>query len=98
MPSTVQSRTADGIARVGENRHYGNCRSAEEQVEETHHEQVIVNTYQIDFKPHFHLFKTGNEPLFMISELAELGELEVQVFTDAIPDIKELTTDEWRKL
>lgn len=74
--------------------------AGEEQVEETHHEQVIVNTYQIDFKPHFHLFKTGNEPLFMISELAELGELEVQAFTDAIPDIKELTSDEcflyWR--
>jgi len=74
--------------------------AGEEQGDETHLEQVIVNTYQIDFKPHFHLFKTGNEPLFMISELAELGELEVQVFTDAIPDIKELTTDEcflyWR--
>jgi two-component system chemotaxis sensor kinase CheA len=74
--------------------------AGEEQGEETHHEQVIVNTYQIDFKPHFHLFKTGNEPLFMISELAELGELEVQAFTDAIPDIKELTSDEcflyWR--
>lgn len=74
--------------------------AGEEQGEETHHEQVIVNTYQIDFKPHFHLFKTGNEPLFMISELAELGELEVQVFTDAIPDIKELSSDEcflyWR--
>lgn len=63
-------------------------------------EQATINTYQIDFKPHFNLFKTGNEPLFMISELAELGELEVQVFTDTIPDIKELTTDEcflyWR--
>lgn len=74
--------------------------ASEVQADETHLEQVIVNTYQIDFKPHFHLFKTGNEPLFMISELAELGELEVQVFTDAIPDIKELTTDEcflyWR--
>ena len=74
--------------------------ASEVQGDETHLEQVIVNTYQIDFKPHFHLFKTGNEPLFMISELAELGELEVQVFTDAIPDIKELTTDEcflyWR--
>ncbi len=73
---------------------------SEAVVAEASVEQVIINTYQIDFKPHFHLFKTGNEPLFMISELAELGELEVQAFTDVIPDIKDLTTDEcflyWR--
>lgn len=59
-----------------------------------------VNTFQIDFKPHHHLFKTGNEPLFMISELAELGELETQAFLDDIPDIKDLSSDEcylhWR--
>jgi len=58
------------------------------------------NTYQIDFKPHQHLFKTGNEPLFMISELAELGELETHVFYDEVPDITELSSDEcflhWR--
>ncbi|KPZ61263.1 chemotaxis protein CheA [Pseudoalteromonas sp. P1-7a] len=59
-----------------------------------------INTFQIDFKPHHHLFKTGNEPLFMISELAELGELETQAFLDDIPDIKDLSSDEcylhWR--
>ncbi|KTF15029.1 chemotaxis protein CheA [Pseudoalteromonas carrageenovora] len=58
------------------------------------------NTYQIDFKPYQHLFKTGNEPLFMISELAELGELETHVFYDEVPDITELSSDEcflhWR--
>jgi two-component system chemotaxis sensor kinase CheA len=58
------------------------------------------NTYQVDFKPHPHLFKTGNEPLYMISELAELGELETQVFYDAIPDIDSLHAEEcflaWR--
>ncbi|ASM51445.1 two-component system, chemotaxis family, sensor kinase CheA [Pseudoalteromonas espejiana DSM 9414] len=59
-----------------------------------------LTTFQIDFKPHHHLFKTGNEPLFMISELAEMGELEKQVFLDDIPDIKDLSSDEcylhWR--
>lgn len=62
--------------------------------------EAEVNTFQIDFKPHHHLFKTGNEPLFMISELAELGELETQAFLDDIPDIKDLSSDEcylhWR--
>ncbi|TMO58754.1 chemotaxis protein CheA [Pseudoalteromonas aurantia] len=58
------------------------------------------STFQIDFKPHPHLFKTGNEPLYMISELLELGELETNVFYDAIPDFENLSPDEcflsWR--
>ncbi|BBN82823.1 chemotaxis protein CheA [Pseudoalteromonas sp. A25] len=62
--------------------------------------EVTQSTYQIDFKPKPHLFKTGNEPLFMISELGELGEIETQVFHDAIPDIEQLHPDEcflsWR--
>lgn len=63
-------------------------------------ETLSVNTYQIYFKPHPHLFKTGNEPLYMISELAELGELETEVFYDAVPDIDSLNAEEcflaWR--
>ncbi|RZQ54679.1 chemotaxis protein CheA [Pseudoalteromonas phenolica] len=63
-------------------------------------ETLSANTYQIDFKPHPHLFKTGNEPLYMISELAELGELETEVFYDAVPDIDSLNAEEcflaWR--
>lgn len=58
------------------------------------------NTYQIDFKPHHHLFKTGNEPLYMISELEELGELEVTAFYDEVPEITNFSSDEcflhWR--
>lgn len=63
-------------------------------------EQTSSNTYQIDFKPHHHLFKTGNEPLYMISELEELGELETTVFYDEVPEITDLSSDEcflhWR--
>ncbi|MGB1292857.1 MAG: chemotaxis protein CheA [Pseudoalteromonas sp.] len=59
-----------------------------------------LNTFQIDFKPHHHLFKTGNEPLYMVSELAELGDLDVVVFHNEVPDIKELAPDDcylsWR--
>ncbi|NMM40702.1 chemotaxis protein CheA [Pseudoalteromonas arctica] len=62
--------------------------------------QLALNTYQIDFKPHHHLFKTGNEPLYMISELAELGDLETQAFHNEIPDITDLSADDcflsWR--
>ena len=62
--------------------------------------QPEFNTYQIDFKPHHHLFKTGNEPLYMISELAELGDLETLAFHNEIPDITDLSADDcflsWR--
>ena len=58
------------------------------------------DTYQIDFKPHHHLFKTGNEPLIMISELEQLGELDTTVFYDEVPEITNLSSDEcflhWR--
>ncbi|CAH9058680.1 Chemotaxis protein CheA [Pseudoalteromonas holothuriae] len=71
------------------------CESNDEKADE-----ITQSTYQIDFKPKAHLFKTGNEPLFMISELGELGEIETQVFHDAIPDIAQLHPDEcflsWR--
>jgi len=72
---------------------------APEQAPETVRESSF-NTYQIDFKPHHHLFKTGNEPLYMISELAELGELETQAFQDDVPDITNLAPEDcflsWR--
>lgn len=62
--------------------------------------QPEFNTYQIDFKPHHHLFKTGNEPLYMISELAELGDLETLAFHNELPDITDLSADDcflsWR--
>ncbi|NOU52762.1 chemotaxis protein CheA [Pseudoalteromonas sp. JBTF-M23] len=61
---------------------------------------LAESTYQIDFKPKPHLFKTGNEPLYMIGELGELGDLETQAFHDALPDIEQLHPDEcflsWR--
>ncbi|MBQ4863817.1 chemotaxis protein CheA [Pseudoalteromonas sp. MMG013] len=72
---------------------------AEESVESLP-ESSGESTYQIDFKPLPHLFKTGNEPLYMISELAELGELETTAFYDGIPSIENLSPDEcflsWR--
>ncbi|WP_404342059.1 chemotaxis protein CheA [Pseudoalteromonas mariniglutinosa] len=75
-------------------------RNTAQPVAATHIDSELTNTYQIDFKPYSHLFKTGNEPLYMISELAELGELETQAFADAVPDITSLTADDcflsWR--
>ena len=67
---------------------------------QTSDSQSDRDTYQIDFKPHHHLFKTGNEPLIMISELEQLGELDTTVFYDEVPEITNLSSDEcflhWR--
>tara|TARA_B110000240_G_scaffold37266_1_gene41045 strand:+ start:11748 stop:13835 length:2088 start_codon:yes stop_codon:yes gene_type:complete len=67
---------------------------------QTSDSQSDSDTYQIDFKPHHHLFKTGNEPLIMISELEQLGELDTTVFYDEVPEITNLSSDEcflhWR--
>ncbi|CCQ12728.1 Signal transduction histidine kinase CheA [Pseudoalteromonas luteoviolacea B = ATCC 29581] len=74
--------------------------SSEEQASATAQAAPEKQTYQIDFKPHAHLFKTGNEPLYMIGELAELGDLDIEVFTDAIPVFDEFNPEDcylaWR--
>ncbi len=44
-----------------------------------------VSGWKIDFKPYVDLLKTGNDPVRMFRELAELGDLQVEVNTDALP-------------
>lgn len=61
-------------------------------VEQTEH--GALDTYEVIFKPQHHFFKTGNEPLYIIEELAELGELDVVASLDLMPDIHNLSTDE----
>jgi len=48
------------------------------------------NGWQIYFKPDIDILRTGNEPLRMFRELAELGELSVSAVTDEIPALGEL--------
>ncbi|MDK1288988.1 chemotaxis protein CheA [Pseudoalteromonas umbrosa] len=73
---------------------------AEGEPQEDTTQALQSTTYQIDFKPEPHLFKTGNEPLYMFSELAELGQLEVTAFHDGIPDFLEFDPEDcflhWR--
>lgn len=57
-------------------------------------EHGALDTYEVIFKPQHHLFKTGNEPIYLIEELAELGQLDVTANLDDVPDIHNLAADE----
>ena len=50
--------------------------------------------WQIKFSPYPDLMKTGNDPLRIIRELSELGEIEVSANTDSIPPFGEYQADE----
>ncbi len=72
----------------------GEVAANENQASASPSQQAETNTYQILFKPHHHLFKTGNEPLFMLSDLGDLGSIEVEADLSAIPEIQNLQGDE----
>jgi two-component system chemotaxis sensor kinase CheA len=46
--------------------------------------------WQISFKPYPELFARGNDPLRMLRELSELGELDVEVNCDSLPPFAKL--------
>lgn len=56
-------------------------------------EQKIVG-WEIEFRPHKHLFQTGNDPVRMLRELAGLGELTSKVNDDALPDFADLEPED----
>lgn len=54
----------------------------------------VTNILDITFAPEPHLFKTGNEPLFIFEDLAEFGEMEVVANVDKIPQLNELVSED----
>ena len=58
--------------------------------------------WRIDFKPLPHLLAHGNDPLRMLRELADLGQLETQAFVDQVPPLAALDPEScylaWRLL
>lgn len=51
-------------------------------------------TWWIHFEPSIDVMKDGSNPLYMVDELGELGELRVFIKTDKIPDFDDLSTEE----
>lgn len=50
--------------------------------------------WRIDFRPHRHLFQTGNDPVRMIRELALLGDLSSEVDDDKLPPFSDLEPED----
>ena len=53
-----------------------------------------VTSWQISFVPDVNILRTGNEPIRMFRELAELGDLTVTARTGKIPDLGALNPEE----
>ncbi len=51
------------------------------------HASAAGTGWRIDFRPHAHMLQTGNDPLRMFRELAELGDLEVQADVSQLPSL-----------
>ncbi|PKM35709.1 MAG: chemotaxis protein CheA [Gammaproteobacteria bacterium HGW-Gammaproteobacteria-10] len=50
--------------------------------------------WRIAFSPHTDLLKTGNDPVRMFRELAELGEIDITVDLQGVPGLYELDPEE----
>jgi two-component system chemotaxis sensor kinase CheA len=53
-----------------------------------------IRRWHIDFRPHTDLLKTGNDPVRMFRELAELGKLEVEADSSGIPQFSNYDPEE----
>ncbi len=56
--------------------------------------EAVASGWHIVFKPHPHLFQTGNDPLRILRELEELGTLNVNADISALPPFTEINPEE----
>ncbi|GAB3000961.1 chemotaxis protein CheA [Psychrosphaera aestuarii] len=66
----------------------------EAQPDESPHKIQLTNFFEITFVPEPHVFKTGNEPLFIFEDLREHGELSVQANINNVPELSNLIPDD----
>ena len=68
--------------------------SADESRSKTDVEANNVCGYTINFIPEHSLAKTGNDPIFLFSALAELGQLTLSADTQDLPALKDIDAQE----
>ncbi len=89
----VQQRKDELIALLrddSEIRNAENANAAQPPLENEH----SVAGWNISFRPLPPLMRNGNDPLRIIRNLAALGELDVQVDTEALPRLEELDPEQ----
>ena len=53
-------------------------------------EASTITIWEIIFSPESHLFRTGNEPLFLFEDLQNLGDVTARANLEALPDLNQL--------
>lgn len=53
-----------------------------------------ITIWEIQFAPESHLFRTGNEPLFIFEDLAQLGELTVKANLEKLPNLQDIIIED----
>lgn len=54
----------------------------------------VLTIWEIQFSPESHLFRTGNEPLFLFEDLQSLGEVTVRANLENVPDLTQLQAED----
>ena len=68
--------------------------SPESVAEETEDEANMITIWEVIFAPESHLFRTGNEPLFLFEDLQSLGEVTVSANLSNVPDLNQLQAED----
>lgn len=63
-------------------------------VEDDVSSEQTLTIWEIQFAPESHLFRTGNEPLFLFEDLQSLGEITVRAGLENVPDLTQLQAED----
>ncbi|MCZ4282279.1 chemotaxis protein CheA [Kiloniella laminariae] len=66
---------------------------AQEPAEQEEKNSTAKSKYIISFSPKPHLFQHANEPLLLVREMKQLGELSTTVNTERLPNIRKIEPD-----
>lgn len=100
MLNTVQQQTEPDSVRIAEVASHLQAvlqKQSQPQVQAAETDTAIVfasvSGWLIEFKPHLQLLQTGNDPVRLFKELAELGEMTVTLDDSSMPPFTDLEAE-----
>ena len=66
----------------------------QEDSDDASNDEDVITIWEIIFAPEPHLFKTGNEPLFLFEDLEAVGDITVSANLEKLPDLAHLSPDD----